>query len=257
MKFTVFLIAVPLLAQTGGEGLPIAKERAFGQKIASDLSARTTAVSDPAINAYITSLGLRLVAQLKEARYAYEFPVIADGRYPEPLPILGGHIFVPLRSLANAQSEGEFAGLLAHCIAHVALQHGSSRPMKMGNSPLIYIGSSMWAHGDASAGLITPATFVDTQKANELEADQLALQLLSRAGYDVKGLEHYVERTQGPDRDRSPLPSRRLRLTKLHDVAATLPSTTATVSDDNFLSIQKAARSILGESAHRVPTLQR
>lgn len=63
----------------------------------------------------------------------------------EPIAFPGGFIFVPARLILAAQDEDEFAGMLAHSIAHIAERHATRQATRseitnMSTTPLIYMG---------------------------------------------------------------------------------------------------------------------
>jgi predicted Zn-dependent protease len=86
---------------------------------------------------FVKRLGARLAAQLPEPRFDYTFAVTASDQsnvLHEPLSLPGGYIFVPTSLFLTVQDEAEFAGMLAHAMAHVANRDGT-RAATRGNSP--------------------------------------------------------------------------------------------------------------------------
>src|SRR5882672_10772550 len=129
----LFLLALTLGAQERqlGQGVnfySLTKEAAIGARLAEDLRKDTTAVESPAVRDYVQRIGGQLAQQLTNAPFSYTFAVIADdrgGRTHEPFSFPGGYIFVPANLILAAQDDAEFAGMLAHAMAHVAERHGT------------------------------------------------------------------------------------------------------------------------------------
>jgi predicted Zn-dependent protease len=65
---------------------------------------------------------------LPDSGITYTLTVVANnlGRSTnEPLGLPGGHIFIPANLFLASRNEAEFAGMLAHAVAHVAARHGT------------------------------------------------------------------------------------------------------------------------------------
>ena len=127
---SILLLAACLLSAQErqiGRGInfySLEKERALGEQLAKEVERQVTPVEIRAVQEYLDDLTRRLAAQLP-AQFAYTVAVIKeDGEY-EPMPLPGGFIFVPTSLILAAQNEAEFAGMLAHAMAHIAARHGT------------------------------------------------------------------------------------------------------------------------------------
>jgi predicted Zn-dependent protease len=114
----------------------------------------------------------------------------------------GGHIFLTRGLIACAESEDALAGVIAHEIAHIQLQHGiQSIKNSRITQALIVTGTS--AVGVAAGMDVVELTSVFNEsigeivttmvsngysQAQEFEADATALSLMAAAGYDPQGL---------------------------------------------------------------------
>jgi predicted Zn-dependent protease len=114
----------------------------------------------------------------------------------------GGHIFITRGLIAAAGSEESLAGVLAHEVAHIQLQH-SIKAIKNSRitNALIITGTS--AAGAATGYDVNELTDVFRESVGEIvttlvnngysqtqefEADSTALSLLASAGYNPSGL---------------------------------------------------------------------
>jgi len=117
------------------------KEMALGASLAQQVQRTATPLNSPAALDYVQRLGAKLAAQLPEPRFSFTFAVTSNDQgnaLHEPLSLPGGYIFVPASLFLAAQDEAEFAGMLAHAMAHVAdrdLTRAASRAQMVNNIP--------------------------------------------------------------------------------------------------------------------------
>jgi predicted Zn-dependent protease len=143
------------------------------------------------------------------------FTVMADdtdGGIHEPIALPGCAIFVPARLVLEARSEAEFAGMIAHAIAHRALPHGTAE--------------ILYPTLDAQRGLF-PGSMAKQQRSRELQADTIAVQAMAKAGVDPEGFVQYLDRVQpSPAQGHvaSPLPDRHSRIEALRAIIASMPA---------------------------------
>ncbi len=220
-----------------------AREAALGASLAQRVQRTATPLNSPAALEYVQRLGAKLAAQLPEARFSYTFAVTASDQsnvLHEPLSLVGGYIFVPANLLLAAQDEAEFAGMLAHAMAHVASWHGTRSASRgeisqMSAIPLIFYGG--WTGFGARQA--TPASFLQFERQYEQEADTIAIKTMSTAGYAPLALVRYFGRVwtdTAPDSD-----SRNVRIAAMRKAIQQLAPST---SNDEFLGIQEQLRAL-------------
>ena len=162
MRCLLALLALPLFAQQ------ISKERALGDKLALDIKQESRIPEDPALLSYVQSVGAELVANLDGSPLPYRFHVIVHSEMTEPMALPGGLILVPVSFLANAKDEGEFAGMMAHAIAHIAARHGRGSQAEQSSAglvsvPVIFKGGRSGLHAPSStSSKHTPLGFLKT-----------------------------------------------------------------------------------------------
>jgi hypothetical protein len=124
----------------------------------------------------------------------------------------GGLLYINSGLIMKAENESELAGVMAHEIAHVTARH-SARLMKKANiagafyqglqlAAMIFTGgaiSSLLAYyalqyGFYGLGLAISLTLLGVSRDYELEADQLGVQYLWKAGYDPKGFITFFDK---------------------------------------------------------------
>jgi predicted Zn-dependent protease len=193
---------------------------------------------------YVQQVGARLAEQLPDAPFPYTFALIGDNSDPsqEPIALPGGYVFVPTRLFLNARDEAEFAGVLAHAMAHVADRQGTRQATKstlnqLATIPLIfYLGPTGAGNGQTSSVAI-PIAFLQFSNAYEQRADALAVRMASGAGYDAEGLLRYLSRMHASDpADRS------ISDARVAAVRMALQNPPPANSNDEFFRIQDRLR---------------
>lgn len=255
MKCVLSLLAVPLLAQQGLNLYTVERERALGQQYASEIRRQSKPLGIASVDTYVERISRELVTALKDRPLDLHFEVISGGTWTESFSLPGGYIFVPARAFVTARDESEFVGMLAHTMGHVALRHGTrtatvAQVGNMSSIPLVFIGGH-------HSRTLTPLSLLEVQRTYELEADRFGLELAAGAGYDAAAFQRYVERTHPADSKMSPLPGRDLRLARIREIVAPLPSPKPS-SGEEFRRVQELVRWLIERpEQRRVPTLRR
>jgi predicted Zn-dependent protease len=220
------------------------KEAKLGATLAEEVRRNSTALDSALARDYLERLGRQLAAQLPGDGVKYTFEIIADktagptNQLYEPIALPGGYLFVPAGLFLAAQDEAEFAGMLAHAMAHVAERHGTRMVTRVqladsGSIPLILMGG--WG-GMSGTGALAPVMFLKFARGFELEADLVAAQVMARAGYDPGALIRYIKRVQIDPTDQakafSPLPLRDARIAQIEKVIRGLPAQTYSSSEE-------------------------
>jgi len=231
------------------------KEIALGRQLALEYRRRTTPLDNAAVSDYVKRVGANLAAQFPGWTYQIEtvredrggstalaldpelLRVAAPEATHEPAAFPGGFIFVSVDLIAAARSEAEFAGMLAHAMAHVAERDWTRMASR---SELAQTAASV---PDRSAGLAVPVGMLTFSRAIEAEADYLAVKAMAAAGYDPAGLASYLGRVQPAPSQGSgsavfaTLPPRDRRVADIQAEIRTLPAGTYQASDE-FARVQ-------------------
>jgi len=223
------------------------KETALGNNLATEVRGRTTELDNPEAKTFAETVGHRLAAQMPDGPATWTFNVVQDsigGPTNEPIALPGGIIFVPASLILTATSESEFAGMLAHAMAHVVEKHGiHTRSANQDSSALIL---SCWS-GDPSA--LVPQSCVKPIREFELAADRFAVNAMSRAGYPPSALLTYLRRSAPDDTE---------RLDQLAQQIEVPPANSAPPQSLEFSSLQTQIQQELAvqqETKPRIPSL--
>ena len=190
----------------------IEREIALGKQLAQEVQRQAKIVDDPIISEYVNRVGQNLVRN-SDAKVPFTFQVIeADDLNAFALP--GGYVFVNTGLLLIADEEDEFAGAVAHEVAHVAARHMTRQATKSQIANIASIPLSVLLGGWAGiaarqgAGVIIPMTFLSFSRKDESEADYLGLQYMYSAGYDPNGTISIFEKMEALSRRRPGIVSR-------------------------------------------------
>jgi predicted Zn-dependent protease len=180
------------------------KEMALGKQLAEEVARQSKIVDEPLISEYVNRLGQNL-ARNSDAKVPFSFQVI-EGEEPNAFAFPGGFVFVYTGLIKLADEEDEFAGAVAHEIAHVAARHMTRQVTKSQIANLATIPLSVLFGGLAGmaarqgAGVAIPTMFLKFSRADESEADYLGTQYMYAAGYDPTGAVSIFEKIQSLSR---------------------------------------------------------
>jgi predicted Zn-dependent protease len=177
------------------------KEAALGAQMASEFQRQNRILDDAQVNAYLESAGGRLLKQLPDTGFTFHFAVFADSEkgIHEPRVLPGAYVYVPESLILAARDEAEFAGMLAHAIAHAAdrdatRQASRGELLQLSMIPLLTMGG--WTGYAAQQSAAMPVGFLQFQRAFESQADYRAVSMMAGAGWDPEALARYIEREQ-------------------------------------------------------------
>lgn len=181
----------------------------YGASMLRQMRALNMVVDDPLLDDYINDLGYRLVAGSDKPKEHFSFFVVNDSEI-NAFAAPGGYIGVNAGLMTITRNESELAGVIAHEIGHITqnhLQRAFEDSKK--DAPLMAlvllgaIAAGASSHsGDApmavlagGQGLIAQKSINFTRK-DEIEADRVGIQTLSRAGFDPNAMASLFQRMQ-------------------------------------------------------------
>lgn len=160
-------------------------------------------VTDPAINDYVTGIGLDLASRT-EGDYPslpWEFTVL-DSEVINAFALPGGKVFISRGLAERMTNEAQLAGVLGHEIGHVTAQHVDQRMSRQAGLGLgaAILGAaagqsdSDWVKIAASAGVSAGGVFtMSFDRDEESESDKLGMRYMVRAGYNPVGQLQVME----------------------------------------------------------------
>lgn len=162
------------------------------------------------VTEYVNHVGQKLAQVCDRPTVNYDFTVL-DHDLINAFAVPGGFIFVTRGLLENIDDEAELAMVLGHEIAHVAALHGVQMIQKeMGQNALTIlgtIGAALVAGPEAmimianTADLFSSLYLLGYSRDREIEADNLGLQYLLRAGYDPQASLRFLKNLEKMDKE--------------------------------------------------------
>src|SRR5215831_3509105 len=103
----------------------------LGKRAAADAARQLPLCNAPKVDAYLTQLGMKLVAKLPTngVQYPFEFHCVND-KAINAFALPGGYVFINRGAIEAADNESQLAGVMAHELSHVALRHGTNQATK-------------------------------------------------------------------------------------------------------------------------------
>jgi hypothetical protein len=178
----------------------------LGQKAVQQVYAEMPVLLDSSpVTEYIRRLGLKLAAQASGYSWPYNFHVVNVAEI-NAFALPGGTIFVNLGTIQAAANEAQLAGVMAHEISHVVLQHSvcnASKQQKVGLiaglgqiAAGVLLGGAAGDIAGQGIGLTAGLGFLKMSRGAEKEADLLGVGILYDAGYDPRGMPQFFETIQ-------------------------------------------------------------
>jgi predicted Zn-dependent protease len=174
------------------------RQEEIGQSVAVAITNKYPLSTDQTVTDYVNLVGLTVASVSEKPDLNYCFGVLETDQvaaYSAP----GGYIFITRGSLSLCKDEAELAGVLAHEVAHVSLNHGINAVKNAKETDILLAGAKTQSQAVANFGQLVDIG-VDVvmvkgySRAQESEADQEAVNYLIDAGYDPAGLERFLER---------------------------------------------------------------
>lgn len=175
----------------------------LGQKAAQQVYQQMPVLPDSSpVTKYVQDLGKKLAAQAPGYKWPYNFHVanVAD---INAFALPGGTIFVNLGTIQAAQNEAELAGVMAHEISHVVLQHSvcnAEKEQKVGLiagigqiAAGIFLGGTAGQLAQQGIGLGAGLGFLKMSREAEKQADLMGAGILYDTGYDPHAMAKFFD----------------------------------------------------------------
>jgi predicted Zn-dependent protease len=187
----------------------VEEEIEIGRTANEQIRKQVPELKDSTVTRYVRDVGKRLVRAAPGAKYPYTFAV-ADLPEINAFSLPGGPVWINRGVLSKAANESQVAAVLAHEVAHIAKRHGADRltqgmVAKWGLGLLgALLGNTRGAGtAQAAASVLTGGVFLKFNRAEEREADEAGMTILTRSGWSGRGMvELFQMRAREGSRDR-------------------------------------------------------
>jgi Zn-dependent protease with chaperone function len=174
----------------------------LGRSSAAQAEAQLTLLNEPSADAYLNRIIQKLAAVAPGAQYPYTIKIVNAAEI-NAFALPGGPMYVNRGLIAEAGSEAELVGVLAHEMSHVALRHGTHQASTayLAQTGLGILGGLLGKNGSRAAdvvnavgGLGLNAAFLKFSRTYEYEADETGAEIMARAGYNPTAMADFFEK---------------------------------------------------------------
>lgn len=164
------------------------QELELGQRAAAQVAKQMPLLpeDDPLVQ-YVNEVGQKVAAVSDRPELYYRFHVV-DDKTINAFALPGGYIYIYRGLLVHLNSEAELAAVLGHEIGHVTARHAVERYTQAQAYRLGMAVASIFVPIPQAIGqisdLIAMATIQGFGRKDELQADELSIRYITRAGYD-------------------------------------------------------------------------
>ena len=208
------LIAEPfsLLAQSSPDlpdpgspsGITREQQIQVGQQAAAEVYKQMPVLSDSSpVTRYIQDLGRKLEGVIpSDKSWPYQFHVVQQKEI-NAFALPGGPIFVNIGTIEAADNEAELAGVMAHEMSHVYMQHSAKQAGK--TSTLQGLAGILGAvlPGNAAGNIArlgiqlgAGTLSLKYSRSDEAQADAVGAIIAYRAGYNPKGMADFFQKLE-------------------------------------------------------------
>ena len=152
---------------------------------------------------YIRQLGAKLVAVIpQQYSWPYEFHVIPQKEI-NAFALPGGQIFINVGTIAAAQNEAQLAGVMAHEMSHVYMQHSAKQAGKTQTTAAIAgiagailgaaVGGGIGSLAQAGINFGAQGIILKYSREDEAQADAVGAIIMYKAGYNPQAMADFFK----------------------------------------------------------------
>lgn len=215
---------------------------------------------------YIRKLGQKLVATIpSQYSWPYEFHVIPQKEI-NAFALPGGPMFVNIGTITAASNEAELAGVMAHEMSHVYMQHSAKQARKTEETAAFagIAGAILGATNPAGLGSIAQqgiqfgaeGLVLKFSRGDEAQADAVGAIILYKSGYNPQALADFFKKLEaqgstGPQ-FLSDHPNPGNREAAIQKEIASWPPKTYSTSSAAFDAVRQKAMGVKAYSAQEI-----
>jgi beta-barrel assembly-enhancing protease len=182
-----------------------AQDVELGRKAAADARQQLPVMRDDLVSSFIDGLGKRLVAaipqELRHPEFEYTFEPV-NVREINAFALPGGPIFINLGTITAAQNEAQLAGVMAHEMSHVYMQHSAKQAPKQEWANII--GALGGLFGGSAVGNLARlgiqfgagSLLLRYSRKDESQADAVGAIIMYKAGYNAQAMADFFEKLE-------------------------------------------------------------
>ncbi len=171
-----------------------AQEEELGKGINQELisSGQAKLYRNPSINSYINEIGQRLAKTSQRPDIPYIFQVVDDNNI-NAFATMGGYVYINKGAIAAADNEAELASVIGHEIGHIAARHAIKQMRDRAISQGLLSAAGVDRNNAIQIG-VELAVSRPNSRADELQADRLGLEDITKASYAPVGMLGFMQK---------------------------------------------------------------
>ncbi|ACK64229.1 peptidase M48 Ste24p [Rippkaea orientalis PCC 8801] len=170
------------------------QEVKYGQQINQELmqSGQFRPYRNRELRQKIEVIGKRLARVSQRPNLPYTFQIVDDSSI-NAFATMGGFVYLNTGLIAASENEAELASVIAHEIAHITARHSINQMRDVALSQGLMSAAGLSENNIVQLGVQLGVNLPHSREA-ELEADQLGLKNLQRAGYAPIGMVNFMKK---------------------------------------------------------------
>ena len=193
----------PQLPDPGSVGVSKQEQEQVGRQAMAEVYKQMPVLPDSSPETqYIRQLGKKLVDVIpQENSWPYEFHVIPQKEI-NAFALPGGPMFINTGAIVQADNEAQLAGVMAHEMSHVYMQHSAKQASKAQWAGLLGALGGLFGGGTAGSlarlgiQLGAGSLMMKYSRADESQADAVGAIIMHRAGYDPRALADFFQKLE-------------------------------------------------------------
>jgi predicted Zn-dependent protease len=256
----------PELPDPGRPGMSREQQEKLGLQAMNEVYKEMPVLPDSnSIVEYVQQLGAKLSRQIpQEYSWPYQFHVI-EQKDINAFALPGGPVFINIGTITATQNEAQLAGVVAHEMSHVYMQHSAKQATSSKRTIAEILGAAAGVLGGnvlgdlARAGIQfgTGTLLLRYSREDEAEADAVGAIIMYKAGYNPIELANFFESIgqesgSGGPQFLSDHPNPGNRTAKIEKEIRSWPARDFYADNTRFLRVKRQASSVPAYSAQEI-----
>lgn len=257
----------PTLPDPGDTGVSKEDQEKVGLQAMAEVYKQMPVLPDSnPVSQYVQQLGKKLATVIpQQYSWPYQFHVVQESDI-NAFALPGGPIFVNVGTINAADNEAELAGVMAHEMSHVYMQHSIKQMKKaqltQGIAGLLgglagAIGGTVGGLAQAGIQIGGGVVMMKYSRGDEAQADAVGAIIMYRAGYNPRAMPEFFQKLEqqgggGGPQFLSDHPNPGNRVQAVSKEIASWPPKNYVTTSTSFQSAKQRAQGIKAYSAQQI-----
>lgn len=261
------VLSAPRLPDPGDTGVSKQEQEKLGLQAEAEIYKQMPILPDSSPETkYVARLGKKLAAVIpKQESWPYQFHVVAQ-KDINAFALPGGPIFVNVGTITAADGESQLAGVMAHEMAHIYMQH-SIKQMKAEQTRQTIAGllGALLGHAGGVAGTLgqlgvsvgSGMLSLRYSRGDEAQADAVGAIIMYKAGYNPVAMAQFFQTLEQKGGNGGPSflsdhPNPGDRVAAVKEEIRDWPPRSYAANDRSFAKMQREAEGVKAYTAQQI-----